>query len=147
MAACSGGPSKGPSGFNTSSPLGARVGGIRLGEPTVPELSGMTSRLPLHHPLLRSHMAPAMGALSWGSDLRKTNCWRAGEGKPHSLGPVHKEGIYLLTKAQVNFELREWMIIVEVRKMLRWRQRWWLCSWGQHTKRKTFYFMEWFQRD
>lgn len=39
MVACSGGPGKGPSGFNTSSPLGAwvgemGVGGIRLGEPT-----------------------------------------------------------------------------------------------------------------
>lgn len=56
------------------------------GSGNLPELSGMTSRLPLHHPLLRSHMAPAMGALSWSSDLRKINYGRAGEGKPHSLG-------------------------------------------------------------
>lgn len=84
MVACSGGPGKGPSGFNTSSPLGARVGGSGLGN--LPELSGMTSRLPLHHPLLCSHMAPAMGSFSWGSDLRKINCGRAREGKPHSLG-------------------------------------------------------------
>lgn len=59
-------------------------GGSGLGN--LPELSGMTSRLPLHHPLLCSHMAPAMGSFSWGSDLRKINCGRAREGKPHSLG-------------------------------------------------------------
>lgn len=34
MVACSGGPGKGPSGFNTSSPPGAQAGGIRLGECT-----------------------------------------------------------------------------------------------------------------
>lgn len=44
------------------------------GSGNLPELSGMTSRLPLHYPPLCSHMASAMGALSWGSDLRKINC-------------------------------------------------------------------------
>lgn len=67
------------------------------GSGNLPELSGMTSRLPLHHPLLCSHMAPAMGALSWGSDLRKINCARAGEGKPHSLGMSAREWILSLT--------------------------------------------------
>lgn len=60
------------------------------GSGNLPELSGMTSRLPLHHPLLCSHMAPTVGALKWGSDLRKINCGRAEEGKPHSLGWVHE---------------------------------------------------------
>lgn len=60
------------------------------GSGNLPELSGMTSRLPPHHPLPGSHMAPAMGALSWGSDLRKINCGRGqeGVGEPLSLGLV-----------------------------------------------------------
>lgn len=72
------------------------------GSGNLPELSGMTSRLPLHHPLLCSHMAPAMGALRWGSDLRKINCGRAGEGKPYSLGWVHdNESINYQTKNEL----------------------------------------------
>lgn len=59
------------------------------GSGNLPELSGMASRLPMNRPLLRSHMAPAMGSLSLGSDLRKINCGRAEEGKPHSLRWVH----------------------------------------------------------
>lgn len=70
------------------------------GSGNLPELSGMTSRLPLHHPLLCSHMAPATGALSWGSDLRKINCARAGEGKPHSLGMSAPEWILSLTNQE-----------------------------------------------
>ena len=79
-------------------------GGSGLGN--LPELSGMTSRLPLHHPLLCSHMAPAMGSLSWVSDLRKINCGRAGEGKPHSLGWVYEnESIHQQSQSQTFFFL------------------------------------------
>lgn len=55
------------------------------GSGNLPELSGMASRLPMHRPLLGSHMVPAMGSLSWSSDLRKIHSGRAEEGKPHSL--------------------------------------------------------------
>lgn len=101
MVACSGGPGKGPSGFNTSSPLGARVGGIRLGQPTWAQWHDQqASTVP--PPLLGSHMAPAMGALSCGSDLRRINSarTRGGRGKPHSLGWVPQEWVRLLTNHQ-----------------------------------------------
>ena len=65
MVVCSGGLGEGPSGFNTSSPPGGlRRGGSGLGN--VPELSGMTTRLPLHNsPLPRLTHGANHGALSW----------------------------------------------------------------------------------
>lgn len=46
-------------------------GGSGLGN--LPELSGMTSRLPLHHPLLCSHMAPVHRRQPWDEIASRGN--------------------------------------------------------------------------